>query len=297
VVEDLVNEGFDRSTISLVASDTVTRYGETYGGSYRDPNQIGGMDADVEAGEGAGFGAVVGTLVGLGFALVPGVGPILAGGTLAATALSAAIGAVTGAATGGIAASLINLGIPEEEAHAYSEAIRRGSAFVSITVEDSWANQVRNIMNRHDPIDLDEQVSSYRETGWTGYSPDIPPYTADEIYRERETAKNRKVSMGRTATAERLGVRNYDTNPRSFEAYNPGFRNHYGTTYSGSGYSYDYYLPAYRFGYDLRTGGQYLNHRWEDVEPDARRRWEQSRPNTWEQFKAAVRNAWDEVTD
>src|SRR5688572_27587764 len=99
VVEDLVDAGFSRDTISLIANDASGEYA-----SYLDADS-----EDISAGEGAGFGAVVGALVGLGVALIPGVGPVLAGGPFAA----AAIGALTGAATGGIAAALMDLGVPE----------------------------------------------------------------------------------------------------------------------------------------------------------------------------------------
>ena len=71
-VEALVDAGFTRGDISLVANDASGKYAEYVN------------DDDVSAGEGAGFGAVVGALVGLGVALIPGVGPVIAAGPLAA---------------------------------------------------------------------------------------------------------------------------------------------------------------------------------------------------------------------
>src|SRR3954467_15548049 len=102
-VEALVDAGFTRGDISLVANDASGKYADYVN------------DDDVSAGEGAGFGAVVGALVGLGVALIPGIGPVLAAGPLAA-ALMAGIGAASGAVTGGIVAGLVDFGIPEEHA-------------------------------------------------------------------------------------------------------------------------------------------------------------------------------------
>jgi len=75
-VEDLVDAGFDRSNISIVANDA--------GGEYsRYITTDDGDTEDVTGGEGAGFGAVVGGLIGLGAALIPGIGPVVAAGAFA----------------------------------------------------------------------------------------------------------------------------------------------------------------------------------------------------------------------
>ncbi|MBZ0316396.1 MAG: DUF1269 domain-containing protein [Anaerolineae bacterium] len=288
VVEDLVNAGLDRRTISLVASDSVTRYGEKW--QITAPkDQMGGADGDVEAAEGAGFGAVVGTLVGLGVALIPGVGPIIAGGALGAAALSAGVGAATGAVTGGIAASLMNFGVPEEDAAYYTEGIRKGGALVGVSVHETWADRVREVMNRHNPIDLDVQNSA-----------DINDDTADFSTEQRQQSggvmAQSASTRGGTYTSERSGVRTY-SRPRTFENYAPEYRNHYNMYYGHTGNPYDFYLPAYLYGFNLGSNSYYRGYQWEQIEPEARRRWEEERPNTWDQIKDAVRNAWDSLTD
>lgn len=179
VVQDLVDAGFAREHMSLVANDANRDL-------YRDADsEITYVDDDdVSAGEGAGFGAVVGTLVGLGVALIPGVGPILAAGPLAA-ALMAGIGAAAGAATGGIVAGLVDFGIPEDEAEAYIEGLRRGGTLLSVTADEAHVNRVEGIMNAYNPTDIEHRASTWREAGWTGYDDDAPPYNMDEIERER----------------------------------------------------------------------------------------------------------------
>jgi hypothetical protein len=176
-VQGLVDAGFSRNDISLVANDA--------SGEFKSYTDAGVIDDDVKAGEGAGFGAVVGTLVGLGVALIPGVGPVIAAGPLAA-ALLAGIGAAAGAATGGVVASLVDFGVPEEEAHYYAEGLRRGSTLVSVATSDEHANRVEEILNRYSPIDVDRRATSWRETGWQSFDYEADPYTQDQIARERD---------------------------------------------------------------------------------------------------------------
>jgi len=50
-----------------------------------------------------------------------------------------------------------------------------------------------------------------------------------------------------------------------FNTYEADFRNHFATTMIGSGYTYEQYQPAYRYGYNLAIN--HLNHErdWKDV--------------------------------
>ena len=78
------------------------------------------------------LGGLTGLLIGLGALVIPGVGPIVAGGlfveALGATALGASIGAIGG----GFIGALVDLGIPEDEAHYYEAGFKQGDAVVSV---------------------------------------------------------------------------------------------------------------------------------------------------------------------
>jgi uncharacterized membrane protein len=176
VLEDLLEAGFSRENVSLMASDASGDHARRY--TSKDVSE------DVSAGEGAGFGAVVGTLIGLGVALIPGIGPVLGAGPLA-VALTAGIGAAAGAITGGITAALVDLGVDEEDAGYYAEGLRRGGTLVSVTVDDAWIDRAEDIMNRHHPVDIDHRAAYWRETGWSEFSTESTPYSADEITRDR----------------------------------------------------------------------------------------------------------------
>ena len=184
VVQDLIDAGFPRDQISLIANNAEGKY-----------TLNADMD-DVSADEGAGFGAVVGGLLGLAAALIPGIGPVVAAGPIAAL-VATGVGAAAGAVTGGLVAGLVDFGVPEDEASSYAEAIRRGGTLVSIVTEDGTLARAQDIMNRHHPIDLDERVSLWRESGWQGYQANAQPYSADELHQER--AQYRTLPTGEEA--------------------------------------------------------------------------------------------------
>lgn len=173
-VGDLEAAGIPHGDISIVAN----RYGQV---------------ETTEAGSGAGTGAAIGTavgggaglLAGLGMLAIPGVGPVVAAGWLAATLAGAVVGAGAGAVSGGIIGAMTSSGVDEAHANVYAEGVRRGGAFVTARVPDQQAPAAEAIMQRHSPIDPDVRGQAYREGGWTAFDGAAPPYTAEEIERER----------------------------------------------------------------------------------------------------------------
>jgi hypothetical protein len=137
--------------------------------------------AETGAGVGAVVGGAAGLLAGLGVVAIPGLGPIIAAGWLASTG----IGAVAGGATGGIVGALIDSDVPENHAHVYSEAIRRGGTLLSVRTDDARAPEVKSILDRYDPVNPDSLSEDYRKTGWGRFDPDAEPYTISEAELER----------------------------------------------------------------------------------------------------------------
>lgn len=177
-VQDLVDAGFNRDDISLIANDAAGEYK-----SYT-------AEGDVKGNEGANFGAVTGALVGLGAMLIPGIGPVVAAGPLVAALTGAGLGAAAGAITGGLTASMIDFGLDREYAGYYAEGVRRGGAMVAVRADEGRASQVESILNRHGMVDMDRRVESWRNTGWTGFDESLPAYTRDEVDAERNRYLN-----------------------------------------------------------------------------------------------------------
>src|SRR6267378_4381376 len=162
VVADLEASGIKSSNINLIANKYVCD--ET--ARIEQPSAAGPA-----AGVGAALGGTAGLLAGLGVIAIPGLGPVVAAGALAATA----VGAAAGAATGGVVGALVSAGVPEQEAHVYCEAVRRGGTMVSVHVADNKVEYVQQIMNRYEPIDPAERRITYTGEGWKRFDPAAAP--------------------------------------------------------------------------------------------------------------------------
>ena len=171
VVRELELAGIPSSDISLVANKNVTEH-------YTDGDETSA--AATGMGLGAALGGGAGLLAGLGFLAIPGLGPVVAAGWLASTAL----GAVAGTATGGILGALVGAGTSEQDAHVYSEAVRRGGTLVTVRTDQS-PERVQQILGAHEPIDPIARRKQYEESGWTGFDPAAAPYKPDEAETER----------------------------------------------------------------------------------------------------------------
>lgn len=197
VVNELTSRGFNRDSISVVARDVDEEYA-----SYVDRDYKDGDDAAEGAGIGAVIGGIGGLLVGLGALAIPGIGPVVAAGPIVAGLTGAGIGAVAG----GIVGALVDMGLPEEEAHRYAEGVRRGGTLVSAQVPDNRVDDVIAIMENHHPVDLNERMGYWRESGWNRFTPEAQPLTRTEIERNRERYGT-NLGERRTQTQERQPVR------------------------------------------------------------------------------------------
>jgi uncharacterized protein (TIGR02271 family) len=202
VVQELVDAGFDRNQISLVANANTREYERYFDreGRYRTDLETGPERTD--AGEGAGIGAIIGALggilMGFGLLAIPGVGPALAAGPI----LSGILGAGAGAIVGGLVGALVRSGVPEETAGQYAEAVRRGGSLVSIITDESRVARAEMIMNRHNPIDLEERVASWRDTGFVEHDIEAEPFDETMIIEDRERWRNRPQTLSEEVTGE-----------------------------------------------------------------------------------------------
>lgn len=179
-VRALTNNGFLRHDISMVASDAAGEYAKYHGQVI--PDDMPADDTINGAASGAVVGGLGGLLVGLAALAIPGLGPIVAAGPIA----TAIAGASIGAAAGGIVGALVDLGFDEDQAGYYAEGVRRGGTLVTAHVEEAKANEAADILNAHDPVNLENRVNMWRQYGWNSYDPSADPYTVEQIQQERQ---------------------------------------------------------------------------------------------------------------
>lgn len=166
-VDKLEAEGIPHGAISIVASNADDRHA---GRLSAEPVRRSNAE-ESDAADGAGTGATLGTvlgggaglLAGLGLLAIPGVGPVVAAGWLVATVTGAGVGA----ATGGLLGALTGAGLSEHEAETYAEGVRRGGTLVTVRAEETQADRVTAILDRHGSIDVDERAQDWQAQGWT----------------------------------------------------------------------------------------------------------------------------------
>ena len=173
VIQDLEAAGFSRDRVGLAMQSGVEQ-----GDLLEDPGDA--------AAEGVAKGAVSGGLVGgvlglLGSLVIPGIGPIVAGGLLASTLAGAGIGA----AAGGVLGALIALGVPAEDASHFDTGLRAGGVLLTV---DAGARtpEALAILGRHE-VDLgpsgarryDDLASPTRDHSTPAASPPVA-YTGEE---------------------------------------------------------------------------------------------------------------------
>ncbi len=168
-VSDLKAAGIPADDISILANspshvDATADYLST-------DESVAHIAGDAEAGVAAGavLGGAGGLLAGLGILAIPGIGPVVAGGWLVAAALGAATGAVFGLAAGGIVGALTEAGVPERDAHAYAEAVRRGGSLVTARVDAAHVAVAESILHHSDGVDISRRRQEYEEEGWSGF--------------------------------------------------------------------------------------------------------------------------------
>lgn len=157
-VQDLIDHGFERTTIGVMAHDN-TSSGGTVTTRVATPGGPSGVAQG--AGLGAALGGLGGLIVGLTALSVPGVGPVLVGGLLAAALTGAGVGAVTG----GMVGALTEVGVPKEHVHYYSERLGRGGVLVVVAPTDEMAKLAMTLLSHHQPLDLHTQAAEWQQAG------------------------------------------------------------------------------------------------------------------------------------
>jgi uncharacterized protein (TIGR02271 family) len=160
--------GIAHRDISIVANNEGERYSSHAKRTFDGTNH----DHDTHADDGAGTGATVGTLAGggagalagLGMLAIPGLGPVVAAGWLVSTL----VGAGAGAALGGLAGSLVGAGVPEDDANAYAEGVRRGGALVTVRASDADVDRVVSVLDDDGKVNVKDGQTPMRTGSSTG---------------------------------------------------------------------------------------------------------------------------------
>ena len=113
------------------------------------------------AGTGAVIGGTLGVLTGAAGLFIPGLGAVLGMGPMLATILG---GAGIGAVAGGLSGGLVNAGVPEGDATAYAEGVRRGGTLVTVVADDdAGAGRAADLLDAAGAYDVNERAATWAE--------------------------------------------------------------------------------------------------------------------------------------
>ncbi len=213
-------------------------------------------------------------------------------------------------------------GVTEDHLRVYGDSVRSGKTLLMVVADKDDSPRIIDIFLRHGALDIDETPELRRKAGsaYEAHPGGVrvfprKPRSREADVRERQVfvAPASIANTGSVATASTVQVVETDTGPvreesprvvqsglepnpdqLTFSWFEADFRDHYETTLSGTGYPWDFYVPAYRYGFNLGAAPGWPAE-WEQIEPYAKDQWERHNPFTWERFVDAVCYAWQRV--
>jgi len=82
--------------------------------------------------------------------------------------------------------------------------------------------------------------------------------------------------------------------PDPFTAKESTFKDHYQAHLSTSGFAYNHYRLAYKYGFDLALEPDHQTLNWASIEPLARQNWDERILGQWSQHRVAVLYGWEQ---
>jgi hypothetical protein len=224
-VADLMQAGTAREHLSLLANSLIGDHpalsvNPAYAREEMDARSEEQSGVITGAEVGIGVGGILAFLAAISPIAIPGIGPLIAAGTLA----TVATGAVTGGVVGGIIGALTDHGVSNEDSHLYAEGLKRGGTLVSAHITEDKVEAATQVFKRHGAIDIEKRAAAWKADGWIAFDPDSHPFTAEEL--EAAAARH----AGEDEAEHHHKVRHY-FNPGAAGA-GPGGASNVGTHYA-----------------------------------------------------------------
>jgi hypothetical protein len=146
-IQQLQRGGFDMKKLSIVGKDYHTE--EHAVGYYNTGDRMKHWGKF-----GAFWGGVWGLLIGAAFFAIPGIGPVLVGGSLVTAIVGALEGAVVLGGVTAIGAGLLSLGIPKDSVINYEVALKADKFLVVAHGTAEEVAQARNIIATTRPSEV-----------------------------------------------------------------------------------------------------------------------------------------------
>jgi len=119
-----------------------------------------------------------------------------------------------GSSIGSFFRSLFGMEEQHEHRDIYAEAVRRGSCVLSVdAASEEQRDRATEIMNRYDPVDIDERSSHWKSQGWNRYDESSPMLTDSEIEKDRALYGQSRVPSIGEAMSDMSGADSVSSSP------------------------------------------------------------------------------------
>jgi hypothetical protein len=190
-VRDLIQAGIPSDRISALANTMTGDHpalstNPVYGREEQDTKDQSQPGFVTGAEFGLGLGSMLGVLAGTGSILIPGIGPLIAAGTLA----TIAAGAATGGVLGGLIGALTAHGVTDNDAKLYAEGLKRGGTLVTVLASDDAAAPIDAIFKRCAAVDIEKRSADWTAEGWVSFDTAGGPMSSAELAAQAETHRH-----------------------------------------------------------------------------------------------------------
>jgi len=201
--------------------------------------------------------------------------------------------------------------VTEERLRAGKREVQRGGARIYTRVKEQPAEETVNL--RDETVNVDrrkvdrpasrEDLDAFKEGTFEVTETDEEAVVDKDAHVVEEVTVKKDVQERPETIRDTVRRTEVDTEDigtgrqgrTDFETYEPQFRNHYKSTYSNTGYDYDQFQPAYRYGYDMAKSGRYKGRDWNAIQRDLRNSWEQDHTDmSWDEYQGAIREGWQQ---
>ncbi len=155
-IKQLKSDGFDIKKLAVVGRDYQTE--EDVVGFYNTGDRMKYWGK-----WGAFWGGLWGLLTGAAFLIIPGVGPIVAAGSVVAWIVAALEGAVVVGGVSALGAGLFSLGIPKNSVVKYETSIKAGKFVLIAHGTAEVVSKARDLLNTSGAEQIDSYAQSTKE--------------------------------------------------------------------------------------------------------------------------------------
>jgi hypothetical protein len=185
-VADLIQTGAPHGAISLLANSLTGDHpalsvNPAYAREEQDARSEEQSPLITGAEVGIGVGGVLGFLAAISPIVIPGIGILIAAGTLATVAAGAAAGGVLG----GVIGALTGHGVSGQDSHLYAEGLKRGGTLVTVVLPEDQIEKATQVFKNHGAVDIEKRGAAWTAEGWVAFDPASHPMTQAEIEAER----------------------------------------------------------------------------------------------------------------